>query len=154
LTTRSDGSFRTSSTAETEALGADLGSILAAGTVVLLSGELGAGKTTFIRGMARGLGVDDPGSVCSPSYTLVNRYPGPVALTHLDAYFMRSGEDLDLCGLEEARLAGDVVVVEWGDRVRNLFPEEAVEVVLQHTGEDERQILVRNHPRPPVAGPP
>lgn len=121
---------------------------------MLLFGELGAGKTTFIRGIARGLEVEDPGAVCSPSYTLMNRYAGPVALTHLDAYFMRSMEDLELCGLEEARRAGDVVVVEWGDRVRNFFPESAVEVHIEHAGLDKRRVFVKNQPPPPVADPP
>jgi tRNA threonylcarbamoyladenosine biosynthesis protein TsaE len=144
--------FVTHSAEETEALAAKLGELLEGGSCVLLSGELGAGKTTFIRGLARGLGVDDPGAVNSPSYTLVNRYPGKTALTHVDAYFMRAAEDLELCGLEDALAAGDVAAVEWADRLFGLVvdparaPRGAVRVVLEHSGEEKRKITIENWP--------
>jgi tRNA threonylcarbamoyladenosine biosynthesis protein TsaE len=140
---------------ETEELGAKLGALLGGGQCVLLSGELGAGKTTFIRGLARGLGVDDPEAVNSPSYTLVNRYPGRIALTHVDAYFMRSAEDLLLCGFDDALAAGDVAAVEWADRLfgpivdADRIPEGAVQVLLEHAGEEERKISIANWPDQP-----
>ena len=142
------------SAGETERLGAELGALLRPGACVLLSGELGSGKTTFLRGMARGLGVDDPESVNSPSYPLVNRYPGPLPLTHVDAYFMRSAEDLDLCGFDDALAAGDVVAVEWADRLfgaiadRERSPRSAIRVGFLISGEKERKIFIENWPEP------
>ncbi len=142
MTTSSEPSYVSKSSAETEALGAGLGKTLKKGDLLLLSGELGSGKTVFIRGLARGIGVADPGAVHSPSYTLVNRYPGdPLSLTHIDAYFMRSGEDLDLCGFEEALEGGDVVAIEWADRLSASFPARSVRVHLVHGGEDIRRIF-------------
>ena len=151
---------------ETERIGADVGRILEKGPAcVLLSGDLGTGKTTFIRGLAKGLKVFDPGSVRSPSYTLVNRYPGKVSLTHIDAYFMRSAEDLDLCGYDDALARGDVVAVEWADRVRGIFFPEgwdsipgeaggekaavAAFVSMEHRGEGTRWIEIAFFSSPP-----
>jgi tRNA threonylcarbamoyladenosine biosynthesis protein TsaE len=105
-------------------------------------GELGAGKTTFIRGLARGLGVEDPLSVKSPSYTLVLSYPGPLPLLHVDAYFMKSQDDLDLCGMDDALAAGHVVVIEWADRVLDRLPRQRIIVSIEHLGTDEREILI------------
>jgi tRNA threonylcarbamoyladenosine biosynthesis protein TsaE len=140
------------SAAETERVAAGLGALLAGGECVLLSGELGAGKTTFIRGLARGLGVEDPAGVHSPSYTLVNRYPGRIPLLHVDAYFMHSAEDLDLCGFEDALGRGDVVVVEWADRIAAVLeaatgrPSAWIKIAMEHTGETDREITVVNWP--------
>lgn len=140
------------SVAETERVAAELGALLTGGECVLLSGELGAGKTTFIRGLARGLGVDDPAGVHSPSYTLVNRYPGSVSLLHVDAYFMHSAEDLDLCGFEDALARGDVVVIEWADRITAVLkaaagrPTAWIRITMEHAGETDREITLVNWP--------
>ena len=136
-------------------LGSRLGILLKGGECVLLTGELGAGKTAFIRGLARGLGVDDAGAVHSPSYMLVNHYTGPVPLTHIDAYFMRFDEDLELCGFEDAIARRDVVAVEWADRLDSLVfsmtagPTGVISVRLEHVAENERKISFENWP---VAG--
>lgn len=110
--------------AATEAFGAWLGARLQAGDVLALVGPMGAGKTTLARGLARGLGVDDPDAVASPTYLLVVEHPGLVPLLHADAYlpdklagFLADG-GLDY--LYDRRAAS---VVEWGDRIRNLLPE-------------------------------
>jgi tRNA threonylcarbamoyladenosine biosynthesis protein TsaE len=112
---------------ETERLGEDLGRRLAAGDVLALVGELGAGKTTLARGVARGLGVDDPDAVASPTYLLVVEHPGPVPLRHADAYlpqklagFLADG------GLDYLFDASAVTVLEWADRVADLVPEHAL----------------------------
>ena len=122
---------------------------------MVLTGGLGAGKTTFVRGLARGVGVLDPGEVKSPSYTLVLRYEGggvaggdpasagrPGGLLHLDAYFMQGPEDLDLAGLDDALMAGDVAVVEWGERMIDELPRPRIRVRFEVTGEAEREIEI------------
>ena len=111
--------------------------------MVALSGPLGSGKTTFVRGLGRGLGVEDAASIRSPSYTLVLRYEGAPPLRHLDAYFMRSEEDLLLCGLEEALAGGEVVVVEWADRLHRPLPFPRVEVRFEHVDPERRRIRIR-----------
>jgi tRNA threonylcarbamoyladenosine biosynthesis protein TsaE len=105
----------TRSAAETEAVGEELAPLLAAGDLLLLAGELGAGKTTFVRGLARGLGVT--AAVQSPTFQLVRVYPGRVQLAHVDLYRLESGAELTDLGLDELLDQG-VVAVEWGDRLR------------------------------------
>ena len=109
----------THSAEETEAVGEELAPLLAPGDLLLLAGELGAGKTTFVRGLARGLGVTAP--VQSPTFQLVRVYPGRVQLAHVDLYRLESGTELADLGLDELLDEG-VVAVEWGDRLRLDYP--------------------------------
>jgi tRNA threonylcarbamoyladenosine biosynthesis protein TsaE len=104
----------TNTPAETEAAGVELGEALQAGDIVLLTGELGAGKTTFVRGVARGTGSNAP--VASPTFQLVRVYPGRVQLAHVDLYRIEKPDELAGLGLEELADLG-AVVVEWGDRL-------------------------------------
>lgn len=106
--------------AATERCGAWLGRHLVAGDVLALTGELGAGKTTLVRGLARGLGVDDPEAVSSPTYLLVIEHAGPVPLRHADAYLPQKLQGfLDDGGLDYLFDGAAVTVVEWGDRIHN-----------------------------------
>lgn len=155
MTIPSEGRFTSSSAEETVALGARLGSLLEGGENVLFVGELGAGKTTFIRGLAQGLGAENSGAVHSPSYTLVNTYPGAIPLIHIDAYFMHTAEDLLLCGYEEAVAAGGVIAIEWADKleqfdgIEKFLPSEPIKVVLTlcDPGDEEcRKIIIENWP--------
>jgi tRNA threonylcarbamoyladenosine biosynthesis protein TsaE len=127
------------SDAETEALGADLASRLGPGARVLLYGELGAGKTAFVRGLAIGLGID-PDEVSSPTFTLVQEYRGGrLPLIHVDLYRLAAGEVDDL-GLD-ALAAGGVLAIEWAERM----PRDdagAIHVRLEHAGEDARRIAI------------
>ena len=124
----------TSSPAETEEAGERLGGQLRSGDVVLLTGELGAGKTTFVRGVARGTGSHAP--VASPTFQLVRVYPGRVQLAHVDLYRVENSTELRDLGLEE--LAGrGAVVVEWGER---LEVNGAALVQIEHLGGDRRLI--------------
>jgi tRNA threonylcarbamoyladenosine biosynthesis protein TsaE len=124
----------TSSPAETEEAGERLGGQLRSGDVVLLTGELGAGKTTFVRGVARGTGSHAP--VASPTFQLVRVYPGRVQLAHVDLYRVENSTELRDLGLEE--LAGrGAVVVEWGER---LEVEGAALIQIEHLGGDRRLI--------------
>jgi len=129
---------------ETRALAARLGPGLGPGDVVALNGELGAGKTEFVHGLAEGLKVP-PQMVASPSFTLVHEYPGRLTLVHLDLYRL---EDLppDLVpDLEEYLSGPQVVAVEWARRLAPLLPSDYLEVDLEITGESERRLTFTGH---------
>jgi tRNA threonylcarbamoyladenosine biosynthesis protein TsaE len=140
MTSAADGGVVVSrSDAETEALGADLASRLGPGARVLLYGELGAGKTAFVRGLASGLGID-PGEVSSPTFTLVQEYRGGrLPLIHVDLYRLAAGEVDDL-GLD-ALAAQGVLAIEWAERMPR-DDGDAVHVRLEHAGEDARRIAI------------
>jgi tRNA threonylcarbamoyladenosine biosynthesis protein TsaE len=123
----------------TSAEGERLAARLAAGDVVLLRGELGAGKTAFVRGIARGLGAS-PDAVSSPTFTLVQEYRGRVALYHVDLYRLKPGEVADL-GLDELMESGGVLAIEWAERWTDA-PEDAWVVEIDDQGEDRRRITV------------
>ena len=127
-------SRETSAPADTEAAGEELGRRLRAGDLVLLKGELGAGKTTFVRGMARGSG--SAAAVASPTFQLVRIYPGRLQLAHVDLYRLEKGDELRDLGLEELLDAG-AAVVEWGERIDS--PTAAL-VSIEHLGGDRRRI--------------
>ena len=120
--------------------GERLAARLGPGDVILLYGELGAGKTAFVRGLARGLGASDS-DVSSPTFTLIQEYVGRVPLYHVDLYRLEPKEVEDL-GLEELVSGDGVVAIEWAERWRGR-PDDAIEVSLEHAGEDNRRITVR-----------
>ena len=122
------------SPADTEREGMLLGERLRAGDVVLLTGELGAGKTTFVRGVAQGTGSSAP--VASPTFQLVRIYPGRVRLAHVDLYRVESNAELRDLGLDELATGG-AVVVEWGER---LEVDGAARIHIEHLGGDRRLI--------------
>ena len=129
----------TRSAAETEALAEALASTFRGGEVVLLTGELGAGKTAFVRGLARGLGVD-PDEVASPTFVLLTAYPGRLRLHHADLYRLAGdGDDREL-GLEELPGPGGVLAIEWAERLSMRAWPRVVEVHLEHAGEDARRM--------------
>jgi len=127
---------------ETSAAGEDLARTLKAGDVVLLYGDLGAGKTAFVRGMARGLGAD-PDEVSSPTFTIVQEYGGSgPTLYHVDLYRLEPDEIDDL-GLDDLVCGKGIVAVEWADRWRGR-PDDVVEVELAEVGDSQRSIQVRS----------
>jgi len=135
-------SLETSSPEETEAAGQELGRRLRQGDLVLLTGELGAGKTTFVRGVARGSGSAAP--VASPTFQLVRIYPGRLQLAHVDLYRLEKGDDLRDLGLDELLDAG-AVVVEWGDRINRTdgtLAADAAMISIEHVGGDRRRIRI------------
>ncbi len=132
-------SRETSSPQETEAAGEELGRRLRSGDLVLLRGELGAGKTTFVRGVARGSGSAAP--VASPTFQLVRIYPGRLQLAHVDLYRLEKGDDLRDLGLDELLDAG-AVVVEWGDRIDGTVGSDAALISIEHLGGDRRRIRI------------
>ena len=128
---------------ETRAAGESLAGSLRPGDAVLLSGDLGMGKTVFARGVAAGLGVD-PGRVHSPSFTLVNLYSGRMPVYHIDLYRVEKLEDMDELGLEEI-LGGDgVAVVEWAERLGPYRPLRAVQVRVADRGGPMREIVIED----------
>ena len=132
--------YTTNSPAETEAVGAALGAILPAGTVIAYRGDLGAGKTAFTRGLARGLGYTEP--VTSPTYTVCNEYlGGRLPLFHFDMYRLRSADDLWDIGWEDYLDRNGVCAVEWSENVEEAL-EGAVTVNIEKTGEESRRITI------------
>ncbi len=136
---RPAATVRTHSDLETEAVGERLGARLAAGRVVLLYGDLGSGKTTFVRGLARGLGADST-QVSSPTFTLTQSYRGRLTLHHVDLYRLDPREVDDL-GLEELIGEGSVGAIEWPEKLPRPI-EGAVEVWLEDEGDTTRTIRI------------
>jgi tRNA threonylcarbamoyladenosine biosynthesis protein TsaE len=125
---------------ETAAAGRELAAALEAGAVVLLSGELGAGKTAFVRGLAMGLGVD-AAEVSSPTFTLIQEYRGGrVPLLHVDLYRLDQTRDIDDLGLDELGREA-VVAIEWAERLPRA-PEDATRVLIEYAGESERRLTI------------
>ena len=132
--------YTTNSPAETEAIGAALGKILPPGSVIAYRGDLGAGKTAFTRGLARGLGCKE--IVTSPTYTIVNEYlGGRIPLFHFDMYRLRSSDDLFDIGWEDYLDRGGICAVEWSENVADAM-EDAVTITIEKLGEDSRQITI------------
>lgn len=132
--------YLTNSPEETEAVGQALGKVLQPGTVLAYTGDLGAGKTAFTRGLARGLGAAE--QVTSPTYTIVNEYlSGRIPLFHFDMYRLASADDLWDIGWEDYLDRGGVCAVEWSENVTEAM-ENAIWVRIEKTGEDTRRITV------------
>jgi tRNA threonylcarbamoyladenosine biosynthesis protein TsaE len=131
---------------ETVAAGERCAATLSPGSVVLLYGQLGAGKTAFVRGLARGLGAA-PDDVSSPTFTIIQEYAGRTAtLYHVDLYRLEPAEVDDL-GLDELVSGEGIVAIEWADRWRER-PNDAIEVRIEDRGEDRREIRILNAPWP------
>ena len=132
--------FITTSPQQTEELGAALGKILSKGSIIAYRGDLGAGKTAFTRGLARGLGCTD--MVTSPTYTIVNEYlSGRLPLFHFDMYRLHSSDDLWDIGWEDYLERGGVCAVEWSENVMDAL-ENPITVRLEKTGDEERRIII------------
>ena len=137
--------LRTETADQTRAVGAAIAGLLEPRDAVALSGELGAGKTTFVQGVARGLGVED--HVVSPTFTLVREYRGRLDLVHVDVFRLDHLQDVIDLGLEEIGEDDAVLLVEWGDAVHALLPADRLDVELTSfdpTGaSDARRIVLR-----------
>ena len=134
--------FVTNSEAETEALGARLGAELAPGTVIAFTGDLGAGKTAFTRGLAKGLGYE--GRVTSPTFTIVNEYDGKIPLFHFDMYRLGDEDGLFDIGWEDYLNRGGVCAVEWSERIAGALPPETIKVTISRCpgNDDWRKITI------------
>jgi tRNA threonylcarbamoyladenosine biosynthesis protein TsaE len=133
-------SVTTRSAAETSALGRRLGELLQPGDFVALTGELGAGKTQFAGGVALGLAVDPALPVTSPTYTLMNVYPGRCPLYHFDLYRLAGDDDVADLGFAEYFHGDGVCLVEWAERLSVEMPAERLTVCFHHAGDDQRRL--------------
>ena len=136
--------YTTHSEAETEELGARFAAELPAGAVAALYGDLGCGKTAFVRGMARGMGLD--AAVTSPTFTIVNEYDGDRPLFHFDMYRLGSADELFDIGWEDYLARGGVCAVEWSENVPGAFEGDEIAVRFAKTGDNDREITIEGGP--------
>ena len=148
--------WHTESEEETIALGQRIAAELPAKAVVLLIGDLGAGKTTLAKGIVRGLGAAQPEDVSSPTFTLIHEYSSPKPLAgasgwqaapsvyHVDLYRLDTPAQVATLGLDEIFDRRAVVLIEWGERFPELMPEDRIEIHLRATGENSREIQLRS----------
>jgi tRNA threonylcarbamoyladenosine biosynthesis protein TsaE len=132
----------TRSVDETRKLGETIGAVVTAGTVLALYGDLGSGKTSFVQGLGRGLGVPDDYYITSPSYTLINEYPGRFPLFHIDLYRIANPVDLENIGLYEILEEDGVVAIEWAERMRKDLPPNYVKLQFEIIDDKTRKISI------------
>lgn len=123
-------------------IGRIIGENLTGGDFVALTGELGAGKTCLTQGIAKGLGILEEYYVTSPTFTLINEYPGRVSLYHMDVYRLSGSRDLENMGYEEYFYGDGVVVIEWAEKVDDIIPAEALLINLEHCNGNKRKIRI------------
>lgn len=129
--------FKTQNIDQTERLGKSLGKTLVKGDFIALTGDLGAGKTAFTKGIAKGLGIED--DVTSPTFTIINEYTGPVPLAHMDVYRLNNLQELENIGFDDY-LDGYVVVMEWADKVKELLPDDVLWIDFKVLDDFHREI--------------
>jgi tRNA threonylcarbamoyladenosine biosynthesis protein TsaE len=138
--------YRTESSRKTVGLGRKLGQLLHGGDLIVLTGELGCGKTWFTKGIALGLGITEV--VTSPSFALMNAYEGVKTLFHMDVYRLEAAEDFLDTGLDECFDGEGVVVMEWGDKWPEILPARRLNVAFKIVGEQSRELVMTGeHPR-------
>lgn len=132
--------INTSSAEETAALGEKMAPLLKRGDIICLNGDLGAGKTKFAQGLAKGIGVEGP--VNSPTFTLINEYDGILPFYHMDIYRLNEPRELEDLGYEEYFFGEGVTLLEWADKAAEMLPEDRLDIYInrQKDGEDEREI--------------
>lgn len=136
--------FTTASAEETIEVGAMVAKRLKAGDIVALSGNLGAGKTTLVKGIAKGLGVKNYRYVNSPSFVLVKEYRGKVPLFHFDIYRLNNLKDIEEIGYEDYLARKGVVVIEWSEKMSRILPKGHLNIALKIKNTNERVISIRN----------
>jgi tRNA threonylcarbamoyladenosine biosynthesis protein TsaE len=134
--------IQTKSTSETVRLGKRIGSLLQPREVVALVGELGAGKTQFIKGLAAGVGIGTPTYISSPSFTLINEYPGKIPFYHVDLFRLEREKDAEELGLEDYFQSGGITAIEWADKIPSLIPKEMLLIHITYTGKNTRSLEI------------
>jgi tRNA threonylcarbamoyladenosine biosynthesis protein TsaE len=130
------------SSLETEALGAGIGSLLQPGSFLALRGDLGGGKTCLSRGVVASLAPQSSGLVASPTYAIMNCYPGNTPVYHFDFYRLTGDDDIAELGFEEYFYGDGVCVVEWSERLVELLPADVLTLLFEYAGEDQRLITI------------
>jgi tRNA threonylcarbamoyladenosine biosynthesis protein TsaE len=135
----------THSAEETTELGRQLAAELKPGSIVLLRGDLGAGKTTMVKGIAEGFQAAKAEDVTSPTFTLIHEYRGPaVTLFHIDLYRIDTQRELDTLALDDLMIPQSILLIEWGEKFERFVRERDREITIQHEGGDNRRIIVRS----------
>lgn len=132
----------TSSASETFFLGYQVGKRLQPDAVVCFFGDLGAGKTTFIKGLVAGAAQTDPSYVQSPTFTYLNIYEGEIPVYHFDLYRLRDADEFLGMGFDEYFDAGGICCIEWSERIQTCLPPFVISITLVHEGEDQRTIII------------
>ena len=133
--------FKTHSAEETTKLGQQLAGEIKPGSIVLLRGDLGAGKTTLVKGIAEGFKAAEAEAVTSPTFTLIHEYRGPeVALYHIDLYRIDTQRELDTLALDDLMEPDTILLIEWGEKFERFARERGVEIAIEHLGADDRLI--------------
>jgi len=136
--------FTTHSAEETTDLGRKLSAGIKPGSVVLLRGDLGAGKTTLVKGIAEGFHAAEAEDVTSPTFTLIHEYRSPqVTLFHIDLYRIDTQRELDTLALDDLMTPQSILLIEWGEKFERFAKERDTEIVIEYLGEDERRIKIR-----------
>lgn len=133
---------RTDSAEQTHELGKLFGTTLRAGAIVALHGDLGAGKTTFARGLVEGASQAECREIFSPTYSFLNIYQGKLPVYHFDLYRLPREEEFTNAGFHEYLEAGGICCIEWADKIPQLLPKPHFEVTLRYLGENQRDILI------------
>ncbi len=123
-------------------LGEAIGRCLKKGDIIALSGDLGSGKTCFTQGLAKGLDVSAQYNVTSPTFTLLNEYPGRLKLSHLDVYRLSGAQDIEEIGYEDYFFGPGVIVIEWAEKIEQLVPDYGIWVFFRHLAENSREIII------------
>jgi len=133
--------FTTHSPEETTDLGRKLSTEIKPGSLVLLRGDLGAGKTTLVKGVAEGFHAAEAEDVTSPTFTLIHEYRGPeVTLFHIDLYRIDTQRELDTLALDDLMAPQSILLIEWGEKFERFVKERDVEIAIEHGGDDSRRI--------------
>jgi tRNA threonylcarbamoyladenosine biosynthesis protein TsaE len=137
-------SFTTHSAEETTDLGRRLSADLKPGSIVLLRGDLGAGKTTMVKGIAEGFQAARAEDVTSPTFTLIHEYRGPqVTLYHIDLYRIDTQRELDTLALDDLMSPQSILLIEWGEKFQRFAKERDVEIAIEHRGAEDRVITIK-----------
>jgi len=134
--------FQTHRVSETIRIGKKIGSLLLPGDVIALVGELGTGKTQFIKGLAVGVGVGNPNYISSPSFTLINEYTGRIPFYHIDLFRLAIEKEAEALGLEEYLGGEGIVAIEWADKIPSLLPKELLWIYIRYTGKQTRSVEI------------
>jgi tRNA threonylcarbamoyladenosine biosynthesis protein TsaE len=139
--------FISSDLNETFRIGRIIGETLSDQAILALVGELGAGKTSLAHGIARGLGVNDGYPITSPTFTLINEYPGRLKLVHMDVYRLSDSADMHELGFEEYLSGANVIVIEWAEKIRDILPDRTIFVNMTYLDQNRRRIEISGEDR-------
>ena len=137
--------YKTESPEETIELASKIGAVLRRGDVIAYRGGLGAGKTTFTRGLAIGAGLED--EVTSPTFALINEYHGNLDIYHFDMYRIEGTDDLEATGFFDYPMDESVFVIEWSENISEILPENTIYIEIKRTGDESREIIIEGDER-------